>query len=241
MMEQRQFEREQFEQEQAVMRWGGLAGLLGSLLFILAMIVVMVGPVGMDEPADLTEWVTSFPAIKGARIVENLVYLMALMLQVPLFLAVYRSLRRTSLAPALFGSVLGILGLAAMMVSSIPHAAHTALYDTTLDAGMAQVDPATVALVWQAIWGMVDVTTYVGFFVVSTSLVVLAVGMIGSAHFGKLIGGAILVFGGLGLVGAVLQIIDPASMIGVVSYFAGIISYFILGWKLINLSRATEE
>lgn len=37
-----------------------------------------------------------------------------------LFLALYRALRRTSLAPALFGSLLGILSLVAMVVSTGP-------------------------------------------------------------------------------------------------------------------------
>ncbi|MEE9173113.1 MAG: hypothetical protein V3U41_09470 [candidate division NC10 bacterium] len=41
----------------------------------------------------------------------NSPYLVALILEVTLFLALYRALRGTSLAPALFGSVLGILGL----------------------------------------------------------------------------------------------------------------------------------
>jgi phytoene dehydrogenase-like protein len=37
-------------------------------------------PVGMEDPADLARWVTRFPDIKAARVVENLVYLVALVL-----------------------------------------------------------------------------------------------------------------------------------------------------------------
>src|SRR3712207_7030169 len=43
--------------------------------------------------------------------VEDGLYLVVLMLWVAHFLALYRALRRTNLAPALFGSVLGIVGL----------------------------------------------------------------------------------------------------------------------------------
>ena len=227
------------EQENNVLRWGGLAGMLGGMLFILTFVLAIAGPVGMEDPADLAGWITRFPNIKAARIAENVIYLVALMLEVPLFLALYRALRRTNLAPALFGSTLGILGLAAMMVSSIPHVAHAPLSDLYHTPGVTSADQATIALLWKAIWGMIDVQLYVGFFVVSTALIVLGAGMIGSPAFGKGFGGVALLLGGTGLVMAVLQIVDPASMIGAGSYFASIIFYFILGWKLFNLSRTS--
>jgi hypothetical protein len=230
---------QQMEQERNVLRWGGLAGILGGLLFISALVAVIVGPVGMEDPAGLAEWVTRFPDIKAARIVENLIYLTALMLEVPLFLALYRALRGTSLAPALFGSVLGIVGLVAMMVSALPHVAHSAIFDVYHLPEMTLADQATIVLMWQAIWGMIDVATYVGFFVVSTSLIIRGAGMIGSPAFGKGYGGVAVVLGVVGLATAVLQIIDPASMFGIGSYFAGLIFYFVVGWKLFNLSRAS--
>jgi hypothetical protein len=105
-------------EEKSVLRWGGLAGMLGGILLILTWVVILAGPVGMEDPADLAGWVTRFPDIRIARVVENGIYLVALILEVMLFLALYRALRRTSLAPALLGSVLGILGLVSMVVST---------------------------------------------------------------------------------------------------------------------------
>jgi len=227
------------EQEKNVFRWGGLAGILGGILFILTFLVVVAGPVGMDEPANLADWVTRFPDVKTARVVENMVYLLGLMLGAPLFLALYRALRTTRLAPALFGSVLGIMGLVAMMVSSLPHVAHDAIFEFYHAAGVTAADQATIALMWQAILGMIDLTTYVGFFVVTASLILLGVGMIGSPDFGKVFGWVTVVLGIVGMAAAVLQIIDPASMIGAASYFACIIFYFVAGWKLFSLSRAS--
>jgi hypothetical protein len=64
--------------------------------------------------------------------------------------------------------------------------------------------------------------------------------MLGAPAFGKGIGGVSVVLGGLGLVAAVLQMVDPASMVGVVSYFAIIIFCFVLGWKVYSLSRTPE-
>jgi len=229
---------QQMEQEKSVLQWGGLAGMLGGILFILTWVVVIAGPVGMEDPADLAGWVTRFPDIRMARVVENGIYLVALILEVTLFLALYRALRRTSLAPALFGSVLGILGLAAMVVSTTPHVAHAPLSDLYHAPGATPEDQATLALLWQATWGIFDAMLYVGFFVVPIGLILLGVAMLGAPAFGKGFGGVSVVLGVIGLVAAVLQMVDPSSMIGAGSYFAMLIFYLILGWKVYSLSRA---
>jgi hypothetical protein len=226
------------EQEKSVLRWGGLAGMLGGILFILAFVVAIAGPVGMEDPATLEGWVTRFPDIIAARVVENVLYLLGLILGVPLFLALYRALRRTSLAPALFGSVLGIVGLVPMMAASIPHAAHSKLSDLYHAPGATAADQAALALLWQAIWGVIDMMTYVGFFIVPIGLILLGVGMLGSPAFGKGYGWVSVALGMVGLAAAFFQIIDPASMAGAISYFAIIIFYFILGWKVWSLSKA---
>ena len=229
------------EQEKSVLRWGGLAGMLGGILFILTWVVVIAGPVGLEDPTDLAGWVTRFPDIKAARIVENGIYLVALILEVPLFLALYRALRGTSLAPALFGSVLGILGLAVLMVSTIPHVAHAPLSDLYHAPGATPVDQATLALLWQATLGIFNAMLYVGFFVVPIGLIALGVAMLGAPAFGKGFGVMSIVLGVVGLVAAVLQMVDPSSMIGAGSYFAGLIFYFVLGWKVYSLSKAPRE
>jgi hypothetical protein len=213
--------------------------MLGGLLFILAFVVVVAGPVGMEEPASLEELVARFPDVKAARVVENVTYLSGLILGVPLFLALYRALRRTSLAPALFGSVLGIVGLVPMMVSSNPHVAHAPLSELYHAPGATPADQAALALLWQAILGIVDLTTYVGFFIVPIGILILGVGMFGSPTFGKGYGGVSMALGVVGFVAAFLQIFDPASMIGAVSYFAIIIFFLVMGWKVYTVSRTS--
>jgi hypothetical protein len=228
---------QEMEQEKTVLRWGGLAGMLGVIFFILVWVVV--GVFVPPDPADLAGWVTRFPDIKGTRVVENGIYLVALILEVPLFLALYRALRKTSLAPALFGSVLGIVGLVVMVVSTTPHVAHAPLSDLYHAPGATPADQATLALLWQAIRGINDSMLYVGFFVVPIALILLGVAMLGAPAFGKGFGGVSVVLGVLGLIAAVLQMVDPASMTGAGSYFACLIFYLVLGWKLYSLSRAS--
>jgi hypothetical protein len=228
----------ELDQERGVLRWGGLAGIVGGILFILAFVVVIVGPVGIEDPADLASWITRFPDIKAARIVENVTYLLALILEIPLFLALYRALRKTSLAPALFGSVLGIVGLTVMVVGATPHVAHAPLSDLYHAPGAAPADQATLALIWQATWGIFDAMLYVGFLVVPVGLGLLGVAMFGAPAFGKGFGVVTLVLGAAGLVAAILQMVDPASTIGAGSYFACLILYFVLGWKVYVVSRS---
>ncbi len=210
---------------------------IGGIIFILAMVqVTMFVP---PDPTDLAGWVMRFPDVKAARVVENVIYLVALILAVPLFLALYRALRKTSLAPALFGSVLGILGLVAMVVSATPHVAHASLSDLYHAPGATPADQAALALMWQATRGIFDAMLYIGFFVVPIGFIVLGVGMLRTPAFGKGFGGVSVALGVVGVVMAVLQMVDPASMIGAGSYFAIIIFCLVLGWKVYSVSRAS--
>jgi hypothetical protein len=228
---------QKMEQEKSVLRWGGLAGMLGAILFMLVWVVVgvFVGP----DPTDLAGWVTRFPDIQAARVVENLIYLVALLLEVPLFLALYRALRKTSLAPALFGSALGIVGLVVMVASTTPHVAHARISDLYLAPGATLADQATIALLWQAIWGIMDLMLYIGFFVVPVALILLGVAMLEAPAFGKGLGRMSVVLGVFGVIAAVLQLANPASVTGALSYFACLIFYLVLGWKVYSMSRAS--
>lgn len=88
------------EQEQALLRAGGLAGILGSIIFIIVFVIVGVF-VGAD-PTELEEFVTRFPDIRTARIFENSLYLLVLILWIPHALALYSALKSKALTPAVF-------------------------------------------------------------------------------------------------------------------------------------------
>src|SRR5215216_4976293 len=114
-------------EEKSVLRWGGLAGILGGIIFILVFVVLIafVGP----DPAEPEGEVMRFPDIKAARTVEDGLYLVVLILWVAHFLALYRALRGTRLAPALFGSVLGIVGVGVLAAGALPHVATAPISD----------------------------------------------------------------------------------------------------------------
>jgi len=225
------------EQEKSVLRWGGLAGILGGIILILSM-VVAVGFVPADPPT-LTELVARFPDVQILRVAENVLYLLGLVSGLPLILALFFSLRKTSLAPALFGSTLSIVGLIGMIVSATPHVAHSPLSEIYHTPGTTLEAQETLGLIWQATWGVMDAPLYVGFFVGMLGFTLLGVAMFGSQDFGKSLRWVSVLLGAAGLVTALLQLIDPASDIGAVSFFAYIILYFILGSKVFRLSKAS--
>ena len=224
------------EQDKSVLRWGGLAGILGSIIMILVMVFVAVA-IG-EGPDDLKEVVARFPDIHILRVIENGVYLVGLLLEILLFLALFYALRKASLAPALFGSVLGIVGLVSMAISATPHVAHYPLSELFHATGTTPEAQEAIAIMWQATWGVFNAPLFVGFFVVPAGLILLGVAMFSSPDFGKGYSWLSLVLGVMAFIAAILQMIDPASDIGALSYIAPVIFYFVLGIKIYRLSKA---
>lgn len=223
-------------EERRVLRWGGLAGILGGLVFILVFIIVGVF-IGAD-PAEPAGAVNRFPDIRAGRTVENSLYLVVLVLWVAHFLALYRALRGTSLAPALFGTALGIVGLAVLAVGALPHAANLALSNLYHAPGATPESQATLALVWQGTQGILNGQLVTGLVVLPFGLVALGMAMLQAPSFGRGYG---LAGVGLGIVGAgaaVALLIDPLSFIAVIGVFALIVFHLVVGWKVYRLSGA---
>jgi hypothetical protein len=224
------------EEEQRVLRWGGLAGILGGIIFILVFIIVIVfvGP----DPAQPEAEVMTFPDIRAARTVENSLYLVVLILWVAHFLALYRALRGTSLAPALFGSVLAIVGLGVLAAGALPHVASIPISDLYHAPGATPEIQATLVLMWQATEGIFDALFGVGLVLVPIGFVALGVAMLGTPDFGKGFGGVSVVLGVIGVVAASVLLVDPLSPSAFVGVLALIVFHLVVGWKVYSVSRA---
>jgi uncharacterized membrane protein HdeD (DUF308 family) len=219
-------------QEKSVLQWGGLAGVLGSIIFILVFVIVGVF-VGMEFVE-----VMRFPDVKAARIVENSLYLAVLILWVVHFLALYRALRETSLAPALFGSVLGILGLVVLAAESLHHIWQTPISDLYHASGATLEAQATLVLLWQVTHGIFNALLVTGLLFLPIGVIALGVAMFKTPAFGKGFGGLSVVIGILGVVAGIVLLIDPGSSIAVVSVLSLIVFHIAVGWKVYRLSRA---
>jgi hypothetical protein len=229
-------EEQKMEEEQSVLRWGGLAGILGGIIFILVFVVV-IAFVGAD-PAQPEGEVMRFPDIRAARTVEDSLYLMVLILWVAHFLALYRALRETSLAPAFFGSVIGIVGLGVLGAGALPHVASVAISELYHAPGATPEDRATLVLLWQATQGIFDALFGAGLLLVPIGFVALGVAMLRSPAFGKGFGGVSVVLGVAGVVAASVLLVDPLSPSAFVGVLSLIIFHLVLGWKIYSLSRA---
>jgi hypothetical protein len=225
------------EQERGVLRWGGLSGMLGSILLIvaIAIVITMMPP----DPATWEEWVTRFADIKTIRLMENTVYLSGVILWLPVFLALFYALRGTNLAFALFGSALGVAGITVLMVGALPHIGVMPLADIYYAPETTLADKATLSLMWQGSQAIHGSSLAAGILVVPISMVFLGLAMFGSPTFGKVLAGISILLGVAGIAGAIGNIIT-LSAIGAIPVFATIIFSFIMGWKLFSLSRTSD-
>jgi hypothetical protein len=222
------------EREPGILRWGGLAGMLGGLLFIF--LFLFVGLVVGADPAGPAGAITRFPEIRGLRTVENALYLVVLILFVVHVLALHRALRGTSPAAALFGGALSILGLAVLVIGALPHAVSVPISDLYHASGTTAADQATLVLVWQATQAIFNALLVTGLVILPFGLVGLGVAMLRTPAFGAGYGWASVALGVVGGGTAVALLVDPPSFIAVVGMFTLIVFHLAVGWRTYGIS-----
>jgi hypothetical protein len=184
--------------------------------------------------------VMRFPDIRTALIVGDSLYLVVLILWVIHFLALYRALRETSLTPALFGSVLGILGLVVLVADSLHQPWQKPISDLYHAPGATLEAQATLVLLWQVTQGIFNALFVTGLVLLPIGVIALGVAMLGTPAFGKGVGGVSVVIGILGVVAGIVLLIDPGSSIAFVSVLSLIVFHIAVGWKVYRLSRAPQ-
>lgn len=222
--------------EKSVLRWGGLAGMLGGIMFIFT-IVILLGFVPA-APATAEGVVMRFPDVRAAMTAGQIVYLVAVILWVMLFLALYRALRGSSPAPALFGTGLSFLGLVVYATGGLTVVALAPISNLYHAPGATSVQQATLVLLWQATQGIFNETDTVGFAVFSIGLILLGVAMLRTPAFGKVFGAVSVVIGVAGVLGISFFAVDssPFAIFGILAF---IIYPLLFGWKLYGMSRAS--
>ena len=223
-------------QERSLLRWGGLAGLLGGalLLFVFIFVGAVIGP----EPAGLEGPVSRFPEIAAARTFENTVYLVVMALLAIHVATLAYALRGASLAPALVGGVLGVAGTTVLAAGALPHVATGRLSDLYHAAGATPADQATVAFVWQANQGIFDALLAAGLVPLSIGVAALGLAMLGAPAFGRRLGAATIALGLAGTGAATAFVLDPRSPMIVIGFLALVVFGLVLGWRVYRLSNA---
>jgi hypothetical protein len=223
------------QQDRGVLRWGGLAGISGAVLFIV--VFVIVGAFAGPDPAGPAGPISRFPEIRTERTVENGLYLAVVVLWVPLALALGHGLRRTRPASAIFGTALLLLGLTVLAAGAIPHVVTAGLSDRYHAAGATAAEQAALVLQWQATAGMFDALLLVGLLVMPVGVILLGSAMLRTPAFGKLAAGVSVVLGVASLGAAIVVLIDPQSLAAALGVFALIGFHLVAGWQVYRLSR----
>ncbi|MFZ0892048.1 MAG: hypothetical protein WB778_09850 [Thermoplasmata archaeon] len=221
--------------EKSLLRWGGFAGIIGAVVFLVS-IVYQVAFVGTGTTAAGAGPLMRFPGLQTQIIIGQTLFLVGVLFFVPLFIALSLSLRRTSLAPALFGGVLSFLGLAVLAVESEPNIAMAQISAQYHAAGATAVQQATAVQIWQATQAMFNQFDTCAYIFLSVGFIVLGVAMLRAPTFGKTLGVLSAAFGVAGLFALASFPVDSGSF----APFALItfaIFPLLMGWRLYRQSR----
>jgi hypothetical protein len=224
-------------EDNSVLRWGGLAGVLGSLVLIVSGIVSIIAGA---EPTQLEELIR-FPEVRAVRTVENSLYLLALLLMANHFLALHHALRNSRPGPALLGSGLGVIGLAVMAGGALLHVASVPISRLYHARGTTSEAQATLALIWQATWGIFDALLGAGLFAAAIGMVGVGTAMMRTPTLGRGFASLCIGLGLIGIAAALAFIIDPPSLIVALGVMALMVFHLAVGWKVYRLSRAVQE
>jgi hypothetical protein len=223
-------------QERNVLRWGGLAGIVGAIIFLVS-IVYQVAFVGTNTTAAGAGPVMRFPGVQTQIIVGQTLFLMGVLLFVPLYLALFRTLRASSLAPTLFAGVLSFLGLAVLAVESEPNVAMAQISAQYHAAGATAAQQATAVQIWQATQGMFNQFDTCAYIFLSIGFIVFGVAMLRAPSFGK---GFSIVSGAFGVAGLVALASFPVDSAAFSPFALLTFAVFplLFGWKAYKLSSA---
>ena len=223
------------ENEKSVLRWGGLAGILAFIVWIVEM--PLYGFVDPFTPKGLMR----FTDVRAPLGISTILMMTIAFLSIALVLALYRALRGTNLAFALFGSVLGVIGY---IVTAHGDASTFFAFSPISDLNQAPAatpgTQATIVLLWQATQGITHTFFFVGSLFMTMCFIVLGGAMLSAPDFGRRFGGVSIVLGVIGLVGVVASLFVPGET-GVqvmgIAVFANLIFLPLFGWKLYRLSK----
>jgi len=223
------------ENEMRDLRWGGLAGILAFIVWIVEM--PLYGSVDPFTPEGLMR----FTDVRAALGMSTILMMTIAFLSIALVLALYRALRVSNLAFALFGGVLGVIGYIATALGDASTFFAFAPMSNLFQAPAATPETqATVVLLWQATQGITHTFFFVGSLFMTMCFIVLGVAMLRAPDFGRRFGGVSIVLGVIGLVGVFASLFVPGDT-GVqvmgIAVFANLIFLPLFGWKLYRLSR----
>jgi hypothetical protein len=236
-------------ENRSVLRWGGLAGLLSAGMTVLSLLTIVASstplfvPVQPGDPCGPSCYVGAslpdFPANRAALMTHHAFYVLTIMLIAILVVSLYRVLSResSSIAPALSGFAIGLLGLAMLATGgwvSISFAHLSDVYHTSNPQ-----DQATLVLVSHAVQAVFNETDVMGGIMLSVGFILFGVAMLRNPSFGKLLGVAGMVLGLVAIGGIAFRSIGQDNPDNPFFIIVVLVLPLIYGLKLYRLSRSS--
>lgn len=223
--------------ERSVLRWGGLAGVFGAALTLIAFVVVgvFVLPVA-DTPRDL---VARFPEIRAARTVENGLYLAAVALWAVHVTALGQVARGHRSAAALFGRSLAMLGLIVLAAGALPHIATLPISDLYRAPGASADQRTSLVHLFQATDGIFEALLVTGLFVLSLGLIALGAAIRADPAFGARSGTLTIGLGVIGFASALAGLVGASEVVAI-GFFALIAFNLLVGSRMYQMSRSSS-
>ena len=215
-------------------RWGGVAGLAGAILMLGAGAVV--GVLALPDASDV-ETLTDFADIKSGRIAENTLYLGALMMFALHTFVLYLLLKTAHPAAALFGTVTAAFGLVIMAASSLLHVATSPLADLYTASDTPPEDLASIEYAWHGAQSVFDTMLATGVLLVPIGIVLLGVAMRGAPTFGPRLTWLTIGLGTAGIIGAAIEVVDPALEVSAASVLAIVVFNLSTGWRMLTVGN----
>lgn len=213
-----------------LLRGAGITGISGSLLMLAAFVVV--GTLGLPDPSN-AESLQRFPEIQQARVVENLLYLAAVVLWAVQHDLLHRLLSSTGPVLASAARTVGLLAVAALAASALLNLSTAPMSQTYQQAGKADRDGVLQA--WTAAQAVMDAMLITGALLLPVTVVLFGIAM--RSLVGSVLGWSAVALGAAGVVGATLAAASGPSLLVAVSILGALVFHLAVGFRCIRLSR----
>lgn len=220
--------------ERGVLRWGGIAGMLGAVLMLV--VFAIVGAFVGADPAQREGLIARFPDIRVARIFENGLYLGVMALWAVQAAALFQALRKQSLASALFGRTLANFGLILLAAGALVHIGTAPISDVYHAPGTPAAQQAALVPLWLAVQGVFDSLLVAGLLVLSLGVVGYGWAMRSSPAYGRGAGWMTVALGLAAFAAGVANLVEMSAIVAI-AIFALIGFNLLIGWKTFRLSR----
>ncbi len=217
--------------DRQLLRWGGIAGAAGAASMFAAFAVV--AGLGLPDASDV-ETLTDYQDITAGRIAEHFFYLGALVLFALHVLVLYRMIRPSHPAAALFGAATAEMGFGIMAASSMLHVSTAPLSDLyeAAEAG----ERTAIEAAWAGAQSVFDTMLATGVLLVPIGLTLLGLAIRRFPAIASSIMWFTIGLGAVGTIGAVIAIIDPGSMFSAISVLGMTAVMLATGWQMLRVS-----